>query len=340
MTTRIFCFVLAWLAFSPLLADDNIPGPLLEYLHSELLLSNSEKTLLKLQQLELQLKTPQPAEQLLEQAQPLFRDFIMDWKRVETTFVAGSLDADYLDHPRYIDYYHQGNESIAELLERALNSTQNMSTALFKNSTKSINALEYLLFHKPSAPETAMRQIEGAQLAVGYIKPWIEEIVDFYQSDKRFVNEGKESLNKLVNRLIESSYKLKNWRIGEAGGLVKKYQGKPSATRLEYVHSGLSLDAIQAILQTHKQVIDNDSDQDLQSLGKQLGVETEMNFINRKINEALKSAQTLKKPLAEKLTSEAYVDLFQKLTALHNAYYFMLIDSLGLNSQIIDADGD
>ncbi len=313
----------------------------LEYTYQQVLVGHSQRTVTALQNLSASLKRYQadPSQQHWQVARDNFRDLALNWKKMEAVYVAGALDEDYLDHPRYIDYYHQGNESIPELVQRALDGEQPLRVALFKNSTKSLNALEYLLFGQQSE-QASERRVAAALLAVQHLEPWLEEIADFYQDDRSFVEQGKPSMSKLVNRLIDSTYKLKNWRVGEAGGLVKKYQDKPSAKRLEYVHSGLSLDAIIAILETHQQLVNNEQDQDLMALGKAMQIGSEIGLIERKINEALQAARQMPRPLSAQVESDAYQQLFRQLTQLHNAYYFMLVDALGLDSQIIDADGD
>jgi predicted lipoprotein len=229
-----------------------------------------------------------------------------------------------------------------ELVKRALDSDQPLQTALFKNSTKSINALEYLLFKAiGNTSIDQARAVRAAMLAVDHISTWLEEIAGFYRTAQdAFIDGGETTVNQLVNRLIDSSYRLKNWRVGEAGGLVKKYQGKVSPELLEYPFSDTSLDAIIAILQTHREIFKNDRNADLYSLGKERDVESELAFIQQKIDEALQAANSVPRPVTKYLTSEQYQHLFKQLEQLHNAYYFMLVDALGLNSQIIDADGD
>lgn len=332
--------LIAFLGLASTAKAESEPTAMLDYVHNEILLVDSAKVLGRLEQLSALLSGEQDSLSVLQQARPLFSELIISWKRVEAVYVAGALNSDYLDHPRYVDYFHQGNESIHELAERAIQGDRPMATELFKNSTRSINALEFFIYRGPSTDAELARQLEAARLAVTHIQSWLQEINDFYRTDERFVTEGKESLNKLVNSLIASSYRLKNWRVGEAGGFVKKYQGKPSGKRLEYTLSGLSLDAIRAILEVHRQIVKNSSGDDLFAFGKRRGVGTEMEFTLAKIDNALSAVSAMERPLAAQVEKDSFQRLYAALDALHNAYYFMLIDSLGLNSQIVDADGD
>lgn len=283
----------------------------------------------------------------LDRIQSDFKGFIKSWKAVEAVYIAGALDDDFLDHPRFIDYFHQGNESIPDLVERAVNSDTVLQNSLFKNSTKSINALEYLLFSKPEKSslldglmQRDERRIEASLIVVNNILTWLNEISGLYQSDQILLVDDSNSIGLVVNALIDSSYKLANWRVGEAGGLVKKYQGKPSSAHLEYPVSSFSLIAIKAILQTHRKIIDREGEQDLLAVSREKSAETELLFIRKIIDQALIDIKEVPEPLSMHLEDKRYKKLYQRLSQLHDAYYFMLIDSLGLNVKIIDADGD
>lgn len=344
MMIKILTLLLLTLSlFQPVQAESTTQSQLLTYILDELLIKDSQQAVDDLKQLETSLVAyrANPQQKLLDNVQRQFKDFIRTWKRVETVYVAGELDEEYLDHPRYIDYFNQGNESISELVERAIHSDQALPTALFKNSTKSINALEILLFKLPGGnSQLEGRRIDAALMAVNHISPWLEEIADFYTSSHAFLSKGNQSISLVINRLINSSYKLKNWRVGEAGGLVKKYQDKPSSSHLEYVRSETSRDAIIAILNTHRDIVKNKNGADLMELGQQRGAETEIQSILQKIDQSLKIARDIPSPLKNNIESIGYKNLFKQLGQLHNAYYFMLVDALGLSSQIIDADGD
>lgn len=299
---------------------------------------NAQANLIELKELILAQKN-NPTEERANVIKDKFKALVLNWKKVEAVYVAGGVDEDYLDHPRFIDYFNQGNESIHWLVSRAIAGNQDLQNALFKNSTKSINALEYLLFNIDHKKDSS-RYLDAAVISINHIGTWLEEIVDFYQSDKKFVEQDKQSVSLLVNRLIDSSYKLRTWRVGEAGGFVKKYEGSPSADRLEYPLSSISLEAIISILDTHIKVIENKNTVDLLAIGKQSGAQAEIALILEKALAAKKAARALQSPLKTQIKRAEYKTLFTKLDELHNAYYFMLIDALGLKSQIIDADGD
>ena len=315
---------------------------LLPYLKAELLVKESRAALTELQTLKALIAEQQNSE--ISDWTPLQQSFnrlALDWKAVEAMYVAGDLDENFLDHPRFIDFYHQGNESIKDQVEMALASDQPLKQALFKNSNRGINGLEIMLY--PDTPVTgddAMRRLQAAEIARANIEGWMYEIADFYESDTRFVKGGKASLSLLVNRLIDSSYKLANWRVGEAAGLTPKTKGSLNPSSLEFPYAQLSHASVERILNTHARVIKNDADLDLMSVGKLAGVGNDMAFLVTRIQAAQSALEAVPAPLVDQIETPEYKALFNQLAMLQNAYYFMLINSLNLEARILDADGD
>ncbi|WP_201340746.1 hypothetical protein [Abyssogena phaseoliformis symbiont] len=46
-----------------------------------------------------------------------FGNLVSSWKKVETTYLLGDLNEDYLDTPRHIDIFHGNNENIKSQLD-------------------------------------------------------------------------------------------------------------------------------------------------------------------------------------------------------------------------------
>ena len=76
-----------------------------------------------------------------------FTNFLKSWKKVEALYLAGDLDEDYLDTPRYMDVFNNLKEDLNSQMKMVIESKDEPKTALFKNSFKTINALEYVLFN-------------------------------------------------------------------------------------------------------------------------------------------------------------------------------------------------
>ena len=93
--------------------------------------------------------------------------FVKSWKKVEALYLAGDINEDYLDTPRYIDVFNNLKEDLNSQMQRVIESKDERKTALFKNSFKTINALEYVLF---SNKEISQREKELSVAFFGFNK--------------------------------------------------------------------------------------------------------------------------------------------------------------------------
>jgi len=264
-----------------------------------------------------------------------FTNMMMSWKKVQTLYLAADLDEEFIDTPRYIDTFHEGKENLYRQLDRILLSKDALEIELFKNSTKSINALEYLMF---KSGEKTTRQKEMVVYIIKHIAQHLQSIENFYKTSKNLFSQESQKMNAFVmNALIESSYKLKEWRVGDPAGLSRKYRNKPDARRSEYPVSKLSFSAIEAILLTHQAIIGKQEFVNFSNVVRSAGADKELKNVREHIKNALKS---LHKAPAYDFESQEIKELYKELTALHNAYYISLIGVLKITSKILDADGD
>lgn len=344
---RVYLLLLVYMASASVAAEPTTltamkrKPALLKHLYKEVLIADSQAAITSLQKLQEQLEKQNVTQPKWPVLQATYRDLALHWKAVDAMYIAGDLNDEYLDHPRYIDYYHQGNESISEQVSKALASDMALNKALFKHSNKSINALEIMLFpNQPISDDLAARHIQGAQLASQTISLWLGEIVAFYNTDQSFISGGEHSLSLLVNRLIDSSYKLAYWRVGEAAGLTPKTKGTLHPQSLEFQRARLNKATIKRILQTQQKIIRNAAGQDLMSYGKAMGVEDDMALLQSRLDSTMLALDAVPEPFSEQLSSKAYKALYNELIMLKNTYYFMLINSLKLQVRILDADGD
>jgi len=270
-----------------------------------------------------------------EEIRNSFTKLMMSWKKVETLYLAADLDEETIDIPRYIDIFHNGKEDIYPQLDRILLSSDALDIALFKNSTKSINALEYLIF-KPG--QKTPRQKEMILYILKHIGKHLKTIETFYLNNRVLFTQDEQKMNAIImNALIESSYKLKEWRVGDPAGLSRKYKGDPKNERSEYPVSKLSYNAIEAILLTHQAVIGEQKFVNFSEVVHTAGADKALSDIRNNINNALKYLYAAP---AYDFSSKEIKSLYKELTALHNAYYISLIGALKVTSKILDSDGD
>lgn len=317
-------FILGCVLFSTtLFANENLLS-----IYENILLKNSKQTIVDIQAIE---KNIENEEQLkLKQS---FRNLVKSWKSVEAFYILGDLDDSYLDTPRYIDMFHQGNEDITAQLDLIIKGKDDLSISLYKNSHKTINALEYILFTKDLSNQ---RVKDIALIIAKTLESNFQEIYDGYVATKdSFIKDEVTANAMMLNSLIENSYKIKEWRVGDAAGLSRKFKEKPSNERAEYSLSKNSIVAIESILQTHLMVLDTQKYKNFGSMIASYDVHEEL-------EDAIKYLHTSVK-YAKKIKNDDFSEskkLYRSLRKLHATYYISLIGELKITAKILDADGD
>lgn len=262
-----------------------------------------------------------------------FTHLVYGWKKVEATYVAGELDSDYLDIPRYIDMYHEGNENIHEQLARVKKSKDSLDVELFKNSYKTINALEFILY---SNDNLTPREIEIAKRINANIKSRLKEVLSAYKENaKKLINDESFANGAILNALISSSYKAAMWRVAEGIGESRKYKNV-DARRFEYSYSKLSTKALSAIVKAHQEIMDGNYD-DFGDMALKNGAKDEVNAIRP----LLKKTLTLVDGMSEDdLVGKKGKELYENLKQLYLSYALYMVDALSVTAKIVEADGD
>jgi hypothetical protein len=262
-----------------------------------------------------------------------FTNFLQSWKKVEALYFAGDLNEDFLDTPRYIDIFNNLKEDLNSQMKMVIESKDDAKTALFKNSFKTINALEYVIFNDK---EISKRQKELSIIILESIISHLEEIKTVYETYLLKPTKDEKWENALViNTLIASSYRLKEWRIGNASGNSSKFKNDVKNERAEYFLSQNSFAAIDAILDAHKQIVLKNQYYDFAAFALEKGAAIQLLVVIDKIKEMQDELKVLPKDDFTKANK-----LFNSAKDLHNAYYVSLIEQLSITGKILDADGD
>ncbi len=189
---------------------------------------------------------------------------------------------------------------------------------------------------KPS--QKTARQKEMIVYILKHIGNHLKTIEVFYQKNKAQFMVDSQKMNAIImNALIESSYKLKEWRVGDAAGLSRKYKNSPKNSRSEYPISKLSYKAIEAILLTHIAIIGEQKFVNFSDVIRDAGADKELLNVRHSIKNALK---ILHSAPAYDFSSYEMKEVYKELTALHNSYFISLIGALKITSKILDSDGD
>ena len=139
----------------------------------------------------------------------------------------------------------------------------------------------------------------------------------------------------IINTLIASSYRLKEWRIGNASGNSSKFKNDAKNERAEYFLSQNSFAAIDAILDAHNQIVKKNPYYDFAQFAMDKGAAIQLLVVIDKIKEMQDELKVLPKDDFTKANK-----LFNSAKDLHNAYYVSLIEQLSITGKILDADGD
>ena len=262
-----------------------------------------------------------------------FTNFLKSWKKVEAFYITGDLDEDYSDTPRYMDVFNNLKEDLNSQMQRVIESKDEPKTALFKNSFKTINALEYVIFNDN---EISKREKELSIVILNSMISHLEEIKTVYETYLLKPTKDEKWENALViNTLIASSYRLKEWRIGNASGNSSKFKNDIKNERAEYFLSQNSFNAIDAILEAHNQIVKKNQYYDFAAFVMDKGAAIELLVVIDKIKEMQDELKVLPKDDFTKANK-----LFNSAKDLHNAYYVSLIEQLSITGKILDADGD
>ncbi|XPV69331.1 MAG: imelysin family protein [Halarcobacter sp.] len=319
------CLLLNLFAF----ADDTQQNKqVLKNIYDNVILKDIKKAVNDSKILEVSIK-----EKDIQKTKLAFTNLIKSWKSVEAFYILGDINEDYIDTPRYIDIFHNGNEDITEQLDRAINSSDSIRIVLFKNSLKSINALEYILYAKDIKNE---RVNQIALTINSKIKSYLEEIQEQYiSSEEYFLSNLKKANSFVINALIQNTYKLKEWRIGDVMGATKKYEGKPDNKRAEYFLSKNSANAIESILLTYKK---NFNSKKFENYGDYLIKAIQENQI-KDLRDSIDKSLVLVKNI--KNDDFSNVDkLYKEISNIHTILFLDIIEDLSINAKIIEADGD
>ena len=261
-----------------------------------------------------------------------FTNFLKSWKKVEALYFAGDIDENYADIPRYIDVYNNLKEDLNAQMKKAIESKDEPKVALFKNSFKTINALEYVLFKDA---DISKREKDLSVVILDSIIANLQNINKVYKNYLVAPKDEKWENALVINTLISSSYRLKEWRIGNASGNSSKFKNDPKNERAEYFLSQNSFAAIDAILEAHRQIVEKHSYYDFAAFALDKGAAIQLLEAIDKLKQMQEELKTLPKDDFTKANN-----LFTLAKELHNAYYVSLIAQLSITGKILDADGD
>ncbi|MDD5202563.1 MAG: imelysin family protein [Sulfurimonas sp.] len=272
-------------------------------------------------------------------AQEAFKSLILAYKSVESAYIAGR-ESDAMRDIAEFSLEQFILNSKGDTLFTDLQNIFDGTGALYKNSHLGITALEYTLFDRAVTIEVMHTKMNTIRLASALtmaqtISQNLLLVKNYYESESEFLQESDAAMTLLLNQLVDNTYKLKEKRIGDAGGFTLKYQDNPDSTRLEYYKSVHSLEAIKTILVTHKRIMENG----LTEIAKLANAESEANAIVEKLSEAIAICDSFPDSLEAHVASTQTQELYNTIIILQ-MNYTALINGLNFEQDLLEADGD
>ncbi|ASY41344.1 imelysin family protein [Taylorella equigenitalis] len=311
--------------------------PELESIYDNIILKNASIASQNCRQLEekIKLKVQDPTN---TDYADKFLAFVDSWRAVQTDYILGDLSEDYLDHPNLIDTFHNGKEDFVAVLKRALEGDTAADKALFKNSTKSLNSLEYVLY---GDSVISTRDLEFAQVMVASICKRVGDIEQGYKEAKStYLENPNKSLASLVNALSTSIFTTKEWRIGDPAGLTRKYLDKPDHNRSEMPYSSINFRSLKAVYKAQKELLDPNSEhKNLFHILDKFKVKKVGEEINETLNQVIAKLDPISSDF-DLFKPETIKPIYELSNKLYKLYYVSLISELPVVAKVMDADGD
>lgn len=266
-----------------------------------------------------------------------FTQLLTSWKKVEANYIGAEIDTAAIDWPRYLDIFHIGNEDLHKQMKRAVASDSKPDIALFKNSFRTINALESLLFNDNTLNE---RELLLATAVSQNICTRLGDIEQMYIKNKKdFLAEPEKAVAIFTHVLATSSFMLKDWRVGDVAGFTKKYENRPDPNRSEYVLSGNSMAAVHAILEAQEEMIGKQKYANFADIAIAYGASKQIERSRALLTQAQQEAKAIDRNNFNFNPKETK-PLYDTLSKLHDSYYAGLVQALPIVGKILEADGD
>ncbi|AIL32901.1 imelysin family protein [Basilea psittacipulmonis] len=267
-----------------------------------------------------------------------FKQLVLSWKKVQGSYILGEYNDDMKDTPVFIDNFHVGKGDLFAQLERIVNSDKPASSALYKTSYQTINALEYFLF---SQDEVSERQLELARFVTENVCFQLQNIYQAYQEfHPQIISDPKLMLTNFMDKLSNLTFQIKDWRIGDVMGYTLKYKDTgASYNRSEYPYSHLSSQAMQALFEVQEALI---LEQDYLNLGDLIelsGATKQLETTRDLLKQATQDVFVLSDDDLQ-TPNEKVKKAYDSVNNLQKDYYNVLIPALDVSQKILEADGD
>jgi len=257
------------------------------------------------------------------------------WGRVQASYILGNYDMNAMDYPLMIDYFHSGNEDIHASIERLIGRDSKPETALYKNSYKTMGAIDSVMF----SGEWSERRKAFAEVMVTNVCKRFTQISDGYKENRdAFLFDVDRGLSLVVNAEIEHIYKTRDWRIAQVSGLTKANLGITKPETQQFPYSEASWAFIGGIIATNEQLLGEDKQPNVATIAYEKHGSEGINAVQAALKSTLEAYKNT--PADHNFNLNDMIPVYQGLLDIQKAFYRELVSRIGVSANLIDADGD
>lgn len=264
-----------------------------------------------------------------------FEQLAKGWGQVQASYILGGYDMNAMDYPLMVDFFHSGNEDIHASIERLIGRDSKPETALYKNSYKTMTAIDSVMF----SGEWSERRKAFAEVMVTNVCKRFTQISNGYKANRdAFLFDVDKGLSLVVNAQIEHIYKTRDWRIAQVSGLTKANLGETKPEHQQFPYSEASWAFIGGVLETNQQLLGEDKQPNVATIAYEKhgseGIKSVQNALTASVDAYNNT------PADHNFNLNDMIPLFQGLLDVQKAFYRELVSRIGVSANLIDADGD
>lgn len=257
------------------------------------------------------------------------------WGRVQASYILGDYEMNAIDYPLMVDYFHSGNEDIHESIDRLIGRDTKASSALYKNSYKTMGAIDSVMF----SGEWTERRKEFAEVMVTNVCKRFVQISDGYKKYRdTFLFGVDRGLSLVINAEIEHIYKTRDWRIAQVSGITKSDPGVAKPELQQYPHSKASWAFIGGVLETNRQLLAEELQPNIATIAYEKQGEKGIHQVQQALEASWVAYNNA--PEDHNFNAKDMTPVIDTLSALQKAFYKHLVSQIGVSADLIDADGD
>jgi len=215
---------------------------------------------------------------------------------------------------------------------------------------RNIGVVEALLFNENESDEALLSRFKNEERyrdsfvhASTLLIESANYLYNYWINESAFVaNSDGESVDAMVNKMVDNIYKTRETRLGDPAGLTQTSGGETDPNLCEFLDSEASLASMRYRLLGLKALYTGNDGLGLDDYLISKNLTAENDTILQAIDQALSSLEQINTPLKKAIDhdKEHVKTAFAALGVLFDAFYVTLPEAVKLTPKIVEADGD